>query len=102
MPPPDHTFRHPLAPHHIDDEARQEAAQTEAAAEPVGEGGQVGLAARSVVRRMDGAGRRCTQVAQHGIDPLEIGQVLRLVTQTFGNRHAGQGILVGHLDSPSS
>jgi hypothetical protein len=83
MPTPDHLFQHRLAPQYIGDEGRHQPAQVEASDEPVGEGGQVGLAIPSVGQRMEGVGQRCLQVAQHGVDPLELGQVLRLESSHY-------------------
>jgi hypothetical protein len=85
MPPPDHFFRHRLAPRHIDDEGGQQAAQIEAPVEAVGKGSQVSLAVLSVLEGVERAGQRGLEVAQHGVDPLELGQVLRLE----GAHHAG-------------
>ena len=78
MSPPDHLFRYRLAPRHIDDEAGQEVPQVEASVEPVGESSQVSLAVLAVLQRVERAGQRGLEVAQHGIDPLELGQVPRL------------------------
>ena len=43
MPPPDHFFRHRLAPCHIGDEGSDQAAQVESAVELVGQGCQARL-----------------------------------------------------------
>jgi hypothetical protein len=85
MPPPDHLFQHRLAPLHIDDEGGHQPAQIEAPVEPVGEGSQVRLAVLSVLQGVERARQRGLQVAQHGVDPLERGQVLRFE----GTYHAG-------------
>jgi hypothetical protein len=86
MPPPDHFFRHWLAPRHISDKGRHKAAQVGAPVEPVGEGSQVDLAVLSVLQRMERTGQRGLEVTQPGLDPLELGQVLRLE----GIHHTGQ------------
>jgi hypothetical protein len=70
MHPPDHFFRHQLAPRHIDDEGRHQAAQVKAPVEPVGEGSQVGLAVRAVLQRLERAGQRGLEVVQHGVDSI--------------------------------
>ncbi len=75
MLPPDHFFRHRLAPRHIDDEGSDQPAQVESSVESVGEGDQIGLAVLSVLQRVERVGQRGLQVAQHGVDPLELGQI---------------------------
>ena len=98
MPPSDHFFRHRLTPHHIGDEGRHQTAQVEAPVEPVGEGSQVGLAVLAVLQRVKRAGQRGLEVAQHGVDPLELGQVLRLE----GAHHPGQVDAAGVGDGGES
>ncbi len=56
MLPPDHFFRHRLAPRRIGDEGCHWTAQVEAPVEPVGEGSQVGLAILAVHQRVERAG----------------------------------------------
>ncbi len=92
--PPDHFFRHRLAPRHIDDEGGEQPAQVEAPVEPVGKGSQVGLAVPSLLEGVERAGQLGLEVAQHGVDPLELGQVLRLE----GAHHAGDVDATGFGD----
>ena len=67
----------------IDDEASDEAAQIEAAVEPVSEGGEIGLGVLGVVEGVKGAGQGGLQVAQHGVDPGELGQIASLTYWGF-------------------
>ncbi len=68
--------------------------QVEAPDDPVGEGGQVGLAVLSVSQRLERLGQRVLQVTQYGIDPVELGQILRLE----GTHHAGDVDAAGFGD----
>ena len=65
--------------------SRDEAAQIEAPVEAIGEGGQVVFSVLAVVQRMEGPGQGRLQIAQHRVDPLELGQVARLE----GTHHGG-------------
>ncbi len=98
MPPPKHFFRRRLAPHYIGHEGRHQAAQVEAAVESVGVGSQVGLAMLAVLHCVKRAGQRGFEFAQHGVDPLELGQVLRL----DGAHHPGQVNAAGVGDGSES
>jgi len=42
--------------------------------EPIGEGAEVGLDVLAVLQRFEGARHHGLEVAQHGFDPLELGQ----------------------------
>ena len=65
-------------PHDIDNESCDEAAKVEATIETVGEGGQVVLTVLAALQRVERAGQRGLQIAQYGVDPLELEQVARL------------------------
>jgi hypothetical protein len=71
----DHFFRRRLGPRHVNDELGDHLAQIEPMVEPVGEGAEVGLGVLAVLQRLEGARHHGLQVAQHGVDPLELGQV---------------------------
>lgn len=46
--------------------------------EPVGEGREVSVGVLAVVERMERPGQRGLEIAEHGVDPFEFGQVARL------------------------
>ena len=52
--------------------------QVESAVEAVGESGEIATGILSEAERMLGARQAGLQVAQHGVDPLELGQVVGL------------------------
>lgn len=81
-------------PHHVDNEARHQAAQIEASVEAVGEGGEVVGGVLAVVQRVVRARQRGLEIAQHGVDPLELGQVAgREVAHDHGHVDAAD---IGH------
>lgn len=91
---PDALFLDRFRPYDIDDEPCDAAAQVEATIEPVSDGGQVVLAVLAVPQRVERAGQRGLQIAQHGFDPIELGQVARLeITHHCGQMDAAR---VGH------
>jgi hypothetical protein len=53
---------------------------------PEGEGGQEDPAILAVLQRVERAGQCGLEVAQHGVDPLELGQVHRLKVPTTRGR----------------
>ena len=55
-----------------DDEAVDKALKIEPAVEALGEGAQVLLGALAVVQRMERASQRGLELAQDGVDPLEL------------------------------
>ena len=63
---------------HIDDEPCGETAQIEAPVEAISEGVEVVARVLAVLQRMECARQRRLQVAQHRVDPLELGQIARL------------------------
>ena len=75
---PDRLFLDGLCSHDVDDETCDQTPQIEAAVEPVGEASKVVLGVLAVVQGMEGSGQRGLEIAQHGVDPLEAGQVARL------------------------
>lgn len=79
----------------IDDEASDEAAQIEAAVEPASEGGEIGLGVLGVVEGVKGAGQGGLQVAQHGVDPGELGQIARLALPDNDGRVQAAGVCDG-------
>ncbi len=46
--------------------------------EAVGEGAEVGLGVLAILQRLEGTQHHGLEVAQHGVDPLELGQIPRL------------------------
>jgi hypothetical protein len=78
MPAPDSFFRYRPGSRHINDESGDQVAQVESMVEPVGKGCEVGLGVLAKLQRLVGAGQRGLEVAQHSVDPLELGQVTRL------------------------
>ena len=74
----DDLFLDRFRPHDIDDEPCDEAAQVEATIESVGEGSQVVLPVLAVPQRVERDGQRGLQIAQHGVDPLELRQLPEL------------------------
>ena len=78
MPASDDLFRHRLGPRRLNDEVGYQVAQVEPVVEPIGEGAEVGLGVLAVLQRFEGGRHRGLEVAQHGVDPLELGQVPRL------------------------
>lgn len=64
---PDDCFLRRLAARHIDDESCDEATQIEAPVESVGEAGQVVLGVLAVLQRMECAGQRGLQIAEHRV-----------------------------------
>ncbi len=75
MPVPDHFFRHRLGTRRVNDEVGDQVAQVESVVEPVSECAKVGLGVLAVLQRLEGARHHGLEVAQHGVDPLELGQV---------------------------
>ena len=75
---PDRLFLDGLRPHDIDDETCDQTPQIEAAVEPVGKACQVVLGVLAVLQGVVRPGQGSLEVAQHGVDPLEAGQVTRL------------------------
>jgi hypothetical protein len=66
------------SPCHIDDEGGDQVAQVEALVEPVGKGSKIGLGVLAELQSLEGPSQRGLEVAQHGVDPLELGKVTRL------------------------
>ena len=62
----------------IDDEACEQVAQIKAAVEAVGERAEVGVRMFGPVERVERAMQRCLEIAEDGVDPLELRQVARL------------------------
>ena len=75
---PDHLFPDGRAASDVDDHARNQVAQIEAAIESVGEGGQVVGSVLAVLQRVVSAGQRGLEVAQHCVDPEELRHISRL------------------------
>ncbi len=74
MPTSDHSFRCRLGPRHVNDEVGDQVAHVEPMIEPIGEGAEVGLGVLAVLQRLEGARHHGLKVAQHGVDPFELGQ----------------------------
>ena len=91
---PDRLFLDGLCSHDIDDEACDQAPQIEAAVEPVGEACEVVLGVLAVVQGMKCSGQRGLEIAKHGVDPLEAGQVARLEAADHHRKVKATGI--GH------
>ena len=83
-----------FAERHVDDESCNEAAQVEARVEAIGEGGQVAPSVLALVQRMEGPGQGGLQIAQHRVDPLELGKISRLEGADRGGHVHAAG--VGH------
>lgn len=79
-------FLHRRCPRDVDDDSRHEPAQVEATVETVGESGQIALAVLAELQRVVSAGQHGLEVAEHRVDPLELGQVARLEA-TNDSRH---------------
>ena len=62
----------------IDDDLRDQTAQVESAIEAVGESGQVVVGIFPVLQRVRRTSEHCLEVAENGIDPVELGQIARL------------------------
>ena len=89
--------------HDVHDEADGGTAQVKASVEAVGECGKIVLGALAVLQRVERAGQGRLEVAQHGVDPLECGQVTRLEgthdhwrVHTAGVGDCGKAALTGH------
>jgi hypothetical protein len=63
--------------------------------EPVGEGCEVGLSVFAELHRLVVAGQHGLEVAQHRVDPLELGQVTRLVRLHYLGRVDATGLSGG-------
>src|SRR3990167_636372 len=61
-----------------DDQARMQCAEIESAIEAIGESGEISGRILSKVECMVTPAQTGLEVAQYGVDPLELGQVLRL------------------------
>jgi hypothetical protein len=70
-----HPFRQRFARCRIEDEPGIGVTQVEPVVEAIGEGTEVGLGVLAVLQRLEGARHHCLEVSQHGLDPLELGQV---------------------------
>lgn len=82
---PDHLLLDGRTPSDVNDQARHQPAQIEAAIESVGEGGKVVGGVLAVLQRVVGPSQRRLEVAQHGVDPQELRQISRLaVTDHYG------------------
>lgn len=75
---PDHPFPDGRATSGVDDQARHQVAQIEAAIESVGESGQVVGGVLAVFERVVSAGQRGLEVTQHSVHPQELRQISRL------------------------
>lgn len=62
----------------VDDDLRDQIAQVESAIEAVGECGQVVVGIFPVLQRVKRTSERCFEVAENGVDPVELGQIARL------------------------
>jgi hypothetical protein len=78
MPASDDFFLDRPGPCHVHDQGRYEAAQIESMVEPVGKGCEIGLSVLAELQRLEGSSQGGLEVAQHGVDPLEFGQITRL------------------------
>ena len=74
----DPPFLDRLRAHYVHDEACKEATQIETSIESIGTSNQAVLAVRAVLERVERACQGCLQIAQHGVDPLELRQVAQL------------------------
>ena len=74
----DDLFLDGLTPRVVDDEARDKSSQVEATIEAIAEGSEVVLGILAVLQGVEGAGQAGLEVAEHGVDPLELRQVTRL------------------------
>ncbi len=63
---------------HVHDEGCDKAAQVEALVESVGKCCEIGLGLLAELQRLEGSSQRDLEIAQHGVDPLEFGQMTRL------------------------
>jgi hypothetical protein len=68
----DHSFRRRLGSRRVNDEVGDQVAQVEPMIEPIGEGAEEGLGVLAVLQRLEGARHHGLEVAQHGVDPLEL------------------------------
>ena len=75
MPASDRSFRHWFGPRHVNDERGDQVAKVESVVEPICEGAEVGLGVLAVLQRLEGTRHNGLEVAQHGVDPSELGQV---------------------------
>ena len=82
------------APCDVDDQSCDECAQVEATVEAVGEACEVAVSVLAVVQRMEGPCQSRLQVAEHRVDPLELGQIAGLEA-THDDRHVNAPC-VGH------
>src|SRR5574337_1354266 len=74
---PNHPLRVRPAAGRGDEQSLMQGAEVEAAVEAVSEGGAVSSRIFSEVERMVAAGETGLESAQHGVDPSELGQILR-------------------------
>ena len=72
---PDRALRVRSAVNCRDEQARMQRAEVESAVKTVGEGGQISCRVFSEVERMVAAGQTSFEIAEHGVDPMELGQV---------------------------
>ena len=79
---------HPLGLRHTGggshEQSRVKGAQIESAVESVGERGQVSRCVFAEVERMVAAAQTRLEVTEYGVDPLELGQVLRFALADDG------------------
>jgi hypothetical protein len=92
MPASDPFFGYRPGSRHINDEGGDQVAQVESMVEPVGEGCEVGLGVFAEFQRLVGAGQHGLEVAQHRVDPLELGQITRLERPHYLGRVNATGL----------
>lgn len=91
---PDRLFLDGLLSHDIDDEACDPTTQIEAAVEPVGKACQVVLGVLAILQGVVRPGQGGFEIAEHGVDPRDAGQVTRL--EAINHHRKVEATVIGH------